>query len=312
MDKASKALKRSSVRLKSLSGGHGNLRMVIAQLRDVRSSAKAFMHVQTTASEDLVKWASKNENQAIQDTFAQLFELNTLWAEVQKEFTESLKGFIHQFELILEGEQHVDVGRNHLQAIEQREQKLEKDLVKAQRRHIPGADVNHIQRKLAEEKQAKQVAQQEVMTRIQENEAVKMIRVKEGLLQLSESYLQLARKCHVVFEAHRDVAQQIPDAQNRNIHEIQYEGCVAAQQSVTRAREQLRQGTPNRVQPCAPIPDEPPPPYSASQSPVVGSAHTSMELRYSSSPSTLVEGADVRWSAGYEDEVAGSMEKLKT
>lgn len=314
MDKASKALKRSSVRLKALGGGHGNLRMVIAQLRDVRSSAKAFMQVQATASEDLMKWAHKNENQALQDTFSLLFELNTLWTEVQKEFTEHYKDFIHQFELILEGEQHVDTGRTHLQSIEQREQKLEKDLIKVQRRQLPGMDVQQLQRKLAEERQAKQVAQQEVLTRVRENEAVKLIRVKESLLKLSDSYLQLVQKCHIVYEAHREIAQQIPDAQNRNIHEIQYEGCVAAKQVLAQAREQVRLITPRRALPCAPHPDEPPPPYSAQESPlaVATSSESSFELRYSTPASSSLQSGDVRWSGDHLDEISGSMEKLKT
>jgi hypothetical protein len=61
--------------------------MVISQLRDVRSTAKAFLTAQNTASQDMLKWSLTEENHAIQDTFVQLSELNALWTEVQKEFT---------------------------------------------------------------------------------------------------------------------------------------------------------------------------------------------------------------------------------
>lgn len=61
--------------------------MVISQLRDVRSTAKAFATAQNTASRDLLKWSLNEENFAIQDTFAQLSELNALWTDVQKDFT---------------------------------------------------------------------------------------------------------------------------------------------------------------------------------------------------------------------------------
>jgi len=61
--------------------------MVISQLRDVRSTAKAFATAQNTASHDMLKWSSSEENPAIQDTFAQLSELNALWTDVQKDFT---------------------------------------------------------------------------------------------------------------------------------------------------------------------------------------------------------------------------------
>jgi hypothetical protein len=36
MDKASKALRRSGVRIKSIGSGHSDLQMVISQLKDVR------------------------------------------------------------------------------------------------------------------------------------------------------------------------------------------------------------------------------------------------------------------------------------
>jgi hypothetical protein len=63
-----------------------------------------------------------------------------------------------------------------------------------------------------------------VSDRIREHEAVKLIRVKEGLLKLSDSYLELADKCHIIHEAHRDVAYQIPDVHNKELHEIRYTG----------------------------------------------------------------------------------------
>lgn len=62
--------------------------------------------------------------------------------------------------------------------------------------------------------------------RVQENEAVKLIRVKEGLLKLSDSYLELAHKCRIIHEAHRDIAYQIPDVHNKELHEIRYAGIV--------------------------------------------------------------------------------------
>ena len=40
MDKASKALRRSGVRIRSIGSGHSDLQMVIAQLKDVRTTGK--------------------------------------------------------------------------------------------------------------------------------------------------------------------------------------------------------------------------------------------------------------------------------
>jgi hypothetical protein len=60
--------------------------MVISELRDVRSTAKAFAVAQYTAAQDILKWSLNEENPAIRDTFVQLSELSALWIEVQKEF----------------------------------------------------------------------------------------------------------------------------------------------------------------------------------------------------------------------------------
>lgn len=61
--------------------------MVISQLRDVRSTAKAFATAQNTASQDMLRWSSSEESRAIQDTFVQLTELNALWTAVQRDFS---------------------------------------------------------------------------------------------------------------------------------------------------------------------------------------------------------------------------------
>lgn len=59
--------------------------MVISQLREVRTTFKAFVAAQVTLSEDLVKWSSTIENNSIHSTFLGLAELNSLWTEAQKD-----------------------------------------------------------------------------------------------------------------------------------------------------------------------------------------------------------------------------------
>lgn len=263
MDKASKALRRSSVRLKSISSGHRELNMVISELRDVRSTAKAFTLAQNTATQDMLKWSMNEENPAIQDTFVQLAELNTVWTEVQREFADNLKEFITQFEMILEGEQHIDQARTQVAACELRAAKIKKELKKATKK-CSEEEMHQLEIKLCQAERSCDNAQIEVLDRIQEHEAVKLIRVKEGLLKLSDSYLKLAHKCHVIHEAHRDIALQIPDVHNKDLHEIKYTGPGAAKQAVQRAKDQIHAygRHVHSVTPCAPIREEPPPPYS--------------------------------------------------
>ncbi|XP_071438716.1 uncharacterized protein [Hetaerina americana] len=267
MNKAGKTLRRSSVRLKAIGSGHTDLNMVISQLKDVRSSAKAFMMAQNTAVQDLLKWSSNCENRAFQDVFIQLNELNTLWAEAQRDFTDHLKEFSSQFELILEGEKHVDQARNRLNSCEQVETKLRKELKKAAKKS-QSEEVRQLEMRLAQAERSRDLAQLEVVDRIQENESVKMIRVKEGLLKLSESYVELAHKCNVIYDAQKDIAHEIPDVHGKDIHEVKYTGTQATRQAVSRVKDLLRQyrrSSYNMI-PSSTLHGEPPPPYYPSLS----------------------------------------------
>ncbi|XP_026282977.1 uncharacterized protein LOC113209573 [Frankliniella occidentalis] len=262
MDKASKVLRRSSVRIRSIGSGHGELNLVISELKDMRVAAKAFLNAQQTASSELLQWAQAGENRAIQDTFVFLNELNTLWNETQKDFTEHLKEFKSQFDLILEGEKHVDQARAAVELCDQREGKLKKEVKKA--RKCSALEMEDLEKRLCEAARAKEVAQLEVDDRVRENEVVKMIRVKGSLLKLSDTYVELANKCKVIFEAYGDVVQQLPDVDGEDLQNIRYTGYEASKQAVTRAKEdvhQYRRRTHNFV-PCAPQPEDPPPPYS--------------------------------------------------
>lgn len=42
-----------------------------------------------------------------------------------------------------------------------------------------------------------------VCEKVRENEAVKMIRLKEGLTKISEAYMMMGKKCSILFEAER-------------------------------------------------------------------------------------------------------------
>ena len=64
MEKASTVLRRSGVRLRSSLGGsgHGDLQMVIGQLRDAKATQRAFAQSEAAAWQDLTKWSLKDEN----------------------------------------------------------------------------------------------------------------------------------------------------------------------------------------------------------------------------------------------------------
>lgn len=264
MEKASKALRRSGVRIRSIGSGYSDLQMVISQLKDVRTASKAFSTAQSSAMQDLVKWSLKDENRAIQDAVTQVCELFSVWTEVQREFSNHIKEFQHQFDMILEGAKQLDLAKVELQTAEQKEGKLKKELKKAAKK-ATAEELRDMSVKLAEAEREKDLAQLEVVDRVREHEAVKMIRIKEGLFKISEAYIDYAQKCDVIFGAQRDIALQIPDVQDRDIQDIKYTGAGYTQQSVARAKDQIkrfRRRTTSSSAPCRQPPEDLPPPYS--------------------------------------------------
>lgn len=48
--------------------------------------------------------------------------------------------------------------------------------------------------------------------------------VKGGLLNVSSSYLDMVGKANILFHAHKEVSQCLPDVHDRNIEDIRYSG----------------------------------------------------------------------------------------
>ena len=201
-------------------------------------------------------------------------ELFSVWTEVQRDFSAHIKEFQHQFDMILEGAKQLDLAKVELQSAEQKEGKLKKELKKAAKK-ATAEELREMSAKLGEAEREKDMAQLEVVDRVREHEAVKMIRIKEGLFKISEVYIDYAQKCDVIFGAQRDIALQIPDVQDRDIQDIKYTGEIlslnferifhddtfpgagSTQQSVARAKDQIKRfrrrsgssvSTPGRVQ----------------------------------------------------------------
>ena len=71
------------MRLRSAGSGHTDLQLVISEIKEMRQAARWFQNSQTSAAGDLLKWSLRGENRAIQETAAQLVELNMIWSEVK-------------------------------------------------------------------------------------------------------------------------------------------------------------------------------------------------------------------------------------
>merc|ERR1719410_3095884 len=189
--------------------------------------------------QDLVKWSLKDENRAIQDALTQVGELFSVWTEVQRELTDHIKEFKHQFDMILEGAKQLDAAKTDLQLAEQKEGKIKKELKKAAKK-ATSEELREMTSRLEEAEREKDLAQLEVVDRVREHEAVKMIRIKEGLFKVSEAYVDYAQKCDVIFSAQKDIALQIPDVHDKDIQDIKYTGAGSTMQAVAKAKDQIK------------------------------------------------------------------------
>lgn len=266
MDKAGKVLRRSGVRLKNINSAHGDLHMVISDLTEVRSLYKSLISAQSLVWEDLLKWAGKERNFIIQESLVHFSHLHALWLEVQKEFVVNLKKFKHQFEMILEGEQHIDKSRNHLKTCEQKEAKIKKEIKQCNSKGTVDS-VRILDEKLNESREQVKAAQAEVSSKVDDLEVMKMVMMKDGLNSLSDYYVEMSEKAVIVFEAHKRISEGLPDIKDQEIHNLKYSNNELAKKTVINTRENILcyRKSSSKVIPSAP---NSPPPYSSSPIPI--------------------------------------------
>ncbi|XP_037091082.1 uncharacterized protein LOC119111374 [Pollicipes pollicipes] len=219
MDKASKVIRRSGVRLRTISSRHAELEMLISELRMARAAHRGLVSAQARVAQDMVKWSLRDENRAIQQTVQLLAELTAVYADVQNEFNAQLKVLRYQFEMILEGEEQLDTCRSQLVSCETKESKHRRELKKASQQ-----DRQQAEAKLTGSERAKEAALLEVTERAREHEVAKTTRLKQGLLTLSDACLELAHKTQLVFQAHREIVSELPDLDVNQLHTAKYTG----------------------------------------------------------------------------------------
>lgn len=148
---------RSSVRLRSAGSGHTDLQLVISEFKEVRNACNWLRIAQTSAADDLLKWALRGESRIVQETMSQLFELNLIWSDVQQEFADGFKDLRQQFTLVLENERRVDAAKTRLGAAEQRELRCHKELEKA-KRQSSNQNITELQERLKQAVDARELA----------------------------------------------------------------------------------------------------------------------------------------------------------
>lgn len=262
---AGTALRRSSVKLKSLSAGYPDLNMILSQIKDTRQIAKSFVSAQESIFNDILKWSANETNKAIKDVASQLVALNTLWCDAQRQLCDSLKEYQQAFKKVLETEKELSQAQIRVNTCEKQEIAIKKQLKKmTNSRRATAEDLHNLNAKLVEAERLKHLSKVELVERENETEMTKLIQFRKGLLQLSESYVELGSKCAIVFTSQRDMSLHIPECRT-----CEYNSFRATHTLVQEAKLKIseyrnpRPAEQNRV-----VPSSPPPPYNPEFTPV--------------------------------------------
>lgn len=236
------------MRLRSMGSGHTDLKLLISEQSSCRRKYKDLIASQTSSIRKLEKWSQSEENPAVQDVLHQVFEVNLLWMDAQREFVVALKEYKRVFERVLEMEKRLDQARKQLSLCEDKERKFQKELVKAKEPAIT-------QEKLRQATDAKNLADAEVSGQQRETEAVKLMSLRAGLLDMSTAWEAMGKKCTILADSQRELAQLIPDVHSDRVQDVpSYAGARDSTRILYTARTQLDQMAP--------------PPYTSSSSPM--------------------------------------------
>ncbi|XP_017300729.1 uncharacterized protein LOC103512057 isoform X2 [Diaphorina citri] len=202
------ALRRSSIRLKSISTGHTELNLLIDGFKQVRDTAKMFCKAQEETIKDLYQLSQKEQNEILAQTCKYLEDLSIQWINVQQEFVDNLKKVKCQFTCIRKEELEVDKLTNKLHSLKKEEIKMNKIIAKPK---VTITEKKQCQVHLAETKELITSLNIDLKEKTKQCQLTKSKRIRDGLKQYAESFLHLSNKCNIIFQSFYKAAHHLPD-----------------------------------------------------------------------------------------------------
>ena len=275
MEKASATIRRSSAKLRASFGGSSDLHLLIAQLKSFKSASKHANSAESEAWNDMARWAGRQQNRAVQDVVARIVDLAAKRNEIKSEaLDEALKSLRKQFEAVLEGEKILEEARGKVEESKTAVGKMRKKGPEANQGQLEfAAKLSDAESDLREELITYEECRKEV-------EAAKMIRLKEALIRLTQSYAEEAEKARVLFEAANNIASLIPDVKDMDLADIRYKGGPISAGLVRAALEEVKVNDDNDPLPALQVKSADfPPPYSAEDSlPILCSSFNGLDV----------------------------------
>ncbi|CAL8117513.1 unnamed protein product [Orchesella dallaii] len=209
------SLRRGSAKLKTLGRSHAPLHMLLWQAREAQSTLLAAASAQKTLFSDIAAWAS-TENRALNDVCSCASELSTLYSGALSHLAYAFKTFRKEVSLVLEGEKRCDLAQKRLQDAEQKRIKLRRQVLRAQNKTInegqrQAGDFTQLQTQLAEAERTAERAHVESCDAAREQEAVKLVVMRNSLTKLSQQHVNLGSNCKLIFEGNCELCTLLPE-----------------------------------------------------------------------------------------------------
>ena len=204
------------------------LQSAISAGRNVRRAVDSFASAQHSTVQQLLRWASREQNAAIRDVVHQISELDFMWLESQTDFKSDLADFEKTLSRIVDLEEH------SLQVVS----KSRKESKAKQRILLSNVQNDNTP------SNATGIQDAIVQQSLRENEVQKLLQLKKSLNNLSKAYMKLGEHCTVIFEAQQRIADLLPDGQASvsecpQLSDVRYDGGEASRAFVAAARAKL-------------------------------------------------------------------------
>lgn len=187
--------------------GHTELQHVISSEKQAKSTFKSWIRAQSEVSGCLERWASREENPAIQDLFVKLLELDKVWAEVQQLYVEQIKDYRLALESILHQELTADSARKHKQKCEKIERGCEKEIQRLQKK---GESTVGVEARLRQARSLRELADASANTANRDLEHFKNRVVVESIDRFADAQIAMFEKGIAIFRAQKDLVRVVP------------------------------------------------------------------------------------------------------
>ncbi|XP_057301992.1 uncharacterized protein LOC130636330 isoform X2 [Hydractinia symbiolongicarpus] len=207
-------LKKAALNITSRFGllnTHRPLVVAISEERQAHETLLKLILTRVNAGTSILRWAKSEENQELKNSMCRLYDINLMWAQVQREYAEKSNALGMSLKEILQVEAGLDALRKNLKDVSEKREKLSKSHGEALKKKG-----DHNSSPVASDELEKLIDEEEELTseldvKNIKAEIFKSTGIKKSLTTVMDANLELARKMQLIFTTAKLVLEEIPD-----------------------------------------------------------------------------------------------------